>query len=157
MTQKRSYITLSAEQTIDWYQHHILVLHSYALALALKAGLSPAEAARVFVEPWHNSGISLQSQATAQLLEQQARQIAEVSALTYGEEHVHVEQQDDIWLIKVVIPDHEPLERYGPSLEVHTQWAAEQLRQVCDPKGIACSIWLENNIQYTQLSLQVPQ
>lgn len=157
MTQKRSFITLSAEQTIAWYQHHVLVLHGYALALALKAGLSPAEAASVFVEPWHNHRVSLQSQATTQLLEQQARQIAEVSALTYGEEHVHVEQQDDIWLVKVAIPDHEPLERYGTSLEVHTQWVAEQLRQVCEPKGIACLVWLEHDIQYTQLSLQVPQ
>jgi hypothetical protein len=47
MTQKRSFITLSDEQIFAWYQHHVQVLHGYALALALKAGLSPAEAARL--------------------------------------------------------------------------------------------------------------
>src|ERR1700730_4241479 len=52
MTQKRSFITLSDEQTLAWYQHHVQVLHGYALALALKAGLSPAEAARLW-ENWH--------------------------------------------------------------------------------------------------------
>jgi hypothetical protein len=51
MTQKRSLITLSNDQAIAWYQHHVQVLHGYALALALKAGLSPAEAATTFVEP----------------------------------------------------------------------------------------------------------
>ena len=52
MTQKRSFVTLSAKQTLAWYQHHIQVMHGYALALGLKAGLSPAEMARMFVELW---------------------------------------------------------------------------------------------------------
>lgn len=157
MTQKRSFVTLSDEQTLAWYQHHFQVLHGYALALALKAGLSPAEAANVFVEPWQSGKALLPSQATARVLEQQARQIAEVSALTYGEEHIHVEQQDHAWRVQVTIPDREPLERYGASLELHTQWVAEQLRQVCEPKGILCSVWLENDMQHIQLSLRIGQ
>lgn len=154
MTQKRSFITLSNEQTIAWYQQHVMVLHGYALALALKAGLSPAEAATVFVEPWHSGRASLPSQATTQILEQQARQIAEILALTHGEEHVYVEQQDDTWWVGVTIVDREPLECYGVSLEIHTQWVAEQLRQVCEPKGMLCSVWLDQDTQSIHLSLQ---
>lgn len=157
MTQKRSFITLSDEQTIAWYQHHVLVLHGYALALALKTGLSPAQAARVFVEPWHSNRSSLPSQATTQILEQQARQIAEVLALTYGENHVQAESQDASWLVKVAIPDTEPFERYGASLEFHVQWVAEQMHEVCEPKGIDCSAWLEKNTLYVRLSLQIHQ
>ena len=155
MTQKRSFITLSDEQMIAWYQHHVQVLHGYALALALKAGLSPAEAARAFVEPWHGGRVPLPSQATPQMLEQQARQIAEVLALTHGEEHVHAERQDATWKVEVVVGDREPLERYGASLEFHTQWIAEQLRHVCEPKGIRCSVWLEPERPSLQLSLQI--
>lgn len=155
MTQKRSFITLSDEQIFAWYQHHVQVLHGYALALALKAGLSPAEAAKFWCEShWHGGRASLQPQATLQLLEQQTRQIAEVLALTHGEEHVHVEQQGDTWLVEVTIGDREPLERYGASLEIHTQWIAEQLRPVCEPKGIRCSVWLDQATQSLHLSLQ---
>ncbi len=155
MTQKRSFITLSDEQTIAWYQHHVQVLHGYALALALKAGLSPAEAATAFVEPWHGGRASLPSQATLQILEQQARQIAEVLALTHGEEHVQVEHQGDTWRVEVTMVDREPLERYGASLEIYTQWVAEQLRHVCEPKGLRCSVWLDQETQSLHLSLQI--
>jgi hypothetical protein len=155
MTQKRSFSTLSDEQTLAWYQHHVQVLHGYALALALKAGLSAAEAATFWCEShWHGDQASLQPQATPQLLEQQAKQIAEVLALTHGEEHVHVEQQGDTWLVEVTIGDREPLERYGASLEIHTQWIAEQVRLVCEPKGIRCSVWLDQVTQSLHLSLQ---
>lgn len=154
MSQKRSFIMLSDEQTLAWYQHHVQVLHGYALALALKAGLSPAEAARVFVKPWHAGLASLPSQATVQILEQQARQTAEILALTHGEEHIHVEHRDDTWLVEVTIGDREPLERYGASLEIHTLWIAEQLRLICEPKGIRCSVWLDQATQSLHLSLQ---
>ncbi len=157
MTEKRSLITLSEEQAIAWYQHHLLVLHGYALTLALKAGLSPAQAAIFFVEPWHSDRVSIRAQATAQILEQQARQIAEVSALSYGEEHVQLTQQDQNWLVQITIADPEPLERYGASPELHTQWVAEQLRQVCEPKGIRCRVWQDQDRQYIQLSLQAEQ
>src|SRR5258708_4714707 len=72
MTQKRSFITLSDEQSLAWYQHHVQVLHGYALALALKAGLSSAEAARLW-ENWHGGRASQPSQATLQMVEQQAK------------------------------------------------------------------------------------
>ncbi|MBO0780168.1 MAG: hypothetical protein J2P37_15195 [Ktedonobacteraceae bacterium] len=152
MAQKRSLITLTDEQVIAWHRHHSMVLHGYALTLALKAGLSPAEAAGIFVEPWKSGRADFPSQVTDQVLEQQARQTAEVSALAYGEEHVEVERQDDTWLVKVVIAHREPLERYGASLERHIQWVAEQLRQVCEPKGIACTIWLDEDRQYMRFS-----
>lgn len=154
MAQKRSFITLSAEQTLAWYQHHVQVLHGYALALAQKAGLSPEEAAAMFVEPGHGSQAPLQLQGTLPLLEQQARQIAEALALTHGEKHIHARQQDDTWLVEVTIDDHEPFERYGASLEVHTHWIAEQLRLVCKPKGIRCSVWLEQTPLSLHISLQ---
>ena len=124
MSEKGSLIRLSNEQIIAWYQEHVQVMHGYALALALKAGLSAAEAARAFVEPWHVGHASVPTRATVEVLEQQARQIAEVLALTHGEEHVHVEQQDDTWLVGVTIVDSEPFERYGVSLEIHTDWVA---------------------------------
>ena len=154
MTQKRSFITLSDEQIFAWYQHHVQVLHGYALALAHKAGLSPAEAARLW-ENWHGGRASQQSQATLQIVEQQAKQIAEVLALTHGEEHVHIEHQGDTWWVEVTGLDREPFERYGASLEIHTQWVAEQLRLVCEPKGICCSAWLDQETQSLHLSLQV--
>lgn len=154
MKEKRSLITLSDEQSIGWYQHHVQVLHGYALALALKAGLSAAEAATAFVEPWHGGSVPFPSQATPQMLEQQARQIAEVLALTHGEAHVHAERQDDTWKVEVMVVDREPLERYGASLEFHTQWIAEQLRHVCEPKGILCSVWLDAERQALHLTLQ---
>jgi hypothetical protein len=156
MTEKRSLITLSDQQAIAWYQHHLLVMHGYALSLALKAGLSPVEAASIFVEPWHSNRSSIHSQATAQILEQQARQIAEVSALTYSE-HVQLVQQGQSWLVQVTIADPEPLERSGASLEHYTQWVKEQLRQVCEPKGILCRVWLDHDRLYIQLSLQADQ
>ena len=156
MTQKRPFITLSDEQTLVWYQHHVQVLHGYALALALKAGLSPAEAAKFWCEShWHGGHASLQPSATLQLLEQQARQIAEVLALTHGEEHVHAEQQGDAWRVEITMIDREPLERYGASLEIHAQWIAEQLRHVCEPKGMLCSVWLDQETQSLHLSLQI--
>ncbi len=156
MTQKHSLITLSDEQTIAWYQHQVQVLQGYALALALKAGLSPVEAAKFWCEShWHAGLASLPSHATLQILEQQARQIAEVLALTHGEEHVHVERQDDTWTVEVTVVDREPLERYGASIEVHTQWIAEQLRHVCEPKDILCSVWLDQETQSLHLSLQI--
>lgn len=154
MTQKRSLITLSHEQTLAWYQHHVQVLHGYALALALKAGLGPEEAATVFVEPWHGAQTPFQSQATPQLLERQAGQIAEVLALTHGEEYVHVEQEGDSWQVEVTVVDREPLERYGASLEIHARWIAEQLRHVCQPKGIDCSVRVDPATQSLHLSLQ---
>lgn len=157
MTQKPPLITLTAEQRISWYQHHVCVLHGYALALALKAGLSPEEAASFFVEPWHSARASQASQATDQMLEQQARQAAEVLALTYGAEHVQVEHQGETWLVKAIIVDCEPLERYGASLELHARWTAEQLRQVCEPKGILCSTWLARDTQHLQFSLRVSE
>ena len=155
MTRKRSFVTLSDGQTLAWYQHHIQVLHGYALALGLKAGLSPAEAARVFVEPWRAGLASFPPKATVQILEQQANQIAEILALTHGEESVRVERQDDTWLVGVTIADREPLERYGVSLELHTRWMAEQLRLICEPKGIRCSVWLDQETPSLHLVLQV--
>jgi hypothetical protein len=155
MQEQRSLITLSHEQSIAWYQHHVQVLHGYALALALKAGLSPAEAATAFVGPWHGDRAPLQSQATLQLLEQQAAQIGEILALTHGEEYVRAERYDDTWKVEVTVVDREPLERYGVSLELHTQWIADQLRQVCEPKGILCSVWLDPHRQSFQVSLQI--
>lgn len=155
MNRQHSLITLSNEQTIAWYQHHVYVLHGYALALAFKAGLSPAEAAAVFVEPWHDGGsVPLPVQVTPQILEQQARQIAEVFALTHGEEQVQVACQDETWSIEVTVSDCEPFERYGASLEMHTQWIAEQLRHVCEPKGILCSVQMDSERVSLHLSLQ---
>ena len=154
MSQKHSLITLSDDQIIAWYQHHVQVLHGYALALALKAGLSQAEAARVFIEPWHTSRPSFPSQATPQIVETQAEQTAEILALTHGEEHIHVAHREDTWLVQVMIDDREPFERYGASLESLTQWIAEQLRLVCKPKGIRCSVWLEHEPQSLHISLQ---
>src|SRR5262245_32510547 len=140
MSRKHSFVTLSEEQTLSWYQHLVQAQHGYALALALKAGLSPEEAARLW-ENWHG-GTAQASQVTLERLERQSEQIAEVFALTHGEEHVHLEQQDETWLVEVTISDREPLERYGASLELYTQWVAEQVRLVCEPKGIRCSVWL---------------
>ena len=153
MSRKHSFVTLSEEQTLAWYQHLVRALHGYALALALSAGLSPAEAARLW-ENWHAGLASHPSQTTLQMIEQQAKQIAEVFALTHGEEHVQIEQQDETWLVEVTIADREPLERYGASLELHTQWVAEQVRLVCEPKGIRCSVWLDQETPSLHLSLQ---
>lgn len=50
--------------------------------------------------------------------------------------------------------DRELLERYGASLESHTQWIAEQLRHVCEPKGIRCSARLDSERQTFHLTLQ---
>jgi hypothetical protein len=77
--------------------------------------------------------------------------------LEAAEEHVQLAQQDHNWLVQVTIADAEPLERYGASLELHTQWVAEQLRQVCEPKGILCRVWHDQDKQYIQLSLQSSQ
>jgi hypothetical protein len=153
MTQKRSFITLSDEQRLAWYQQLVQALHGYTLALALKAGFSPAEAARLW-ENWHGGRASQPAQATLQMGEQQAEQIAEVFALTHGEEHIHIEQQDETWLVEVTIADREPLERYGTSLEIYTLWVAEQVRLVCEPKGIRCSVWLDQEQPSLHLSLQ---
>ena len=153
MSRKHSFVTLSEEQTLAWYQHLVQGLHGYTLALALKAGLSPAEAARLW-ENWHGGRTTQPSQATLEMVESQAEQIAEVFALTYGEEHVQIEQQDETWLVEVTIADREPLERYGTSLELYTQWVAEQVRLVCEPKGIRCSVWLDQETPSLHLSLQ---
>src|SRR5260370_42251874 len=75
MTQEVSFDTFPTEQAIAWLRHHTAVMHAYAFALAQKAGLSPAEAAHLFVDPWHAS-MPPQPSATAEILEQQARQIA---------------------------------------------------------------------------------
>jgi hypothetical protein len=155
MAQLRSFVTLSAKQTLAWYQHHIQVMHGYALALGLKAGLSPAEMASTFVEPWLAIPASFPSEATAQRLEQQALQTAEVLALTYGEERVHVERGDDAWAIEVTIADHEALERYGASFELHIQWLAEQLRLVCEPKALRSAVWQDPEKPSLHLSLQL--
>jgi hypothetical protein len=157
MSQKYSFVTMSEEQTLAWYQHNVQMMQGYALALALKAGLSPAEAATVFVEPWHGARAPLQPQATLQILEQQARQIAEVMALTHGEEHIYVEQQDEAWLVEVSEFDREPFERYGTSLEIYSQWIEEQLRHICESKGMRCSVWLDQETQSLHLSLQINQ
>ncbi|EFH80938.1 hypothetical protein [Ktedonobacter racemifer] len=154
MSRKHSFVTLSEEQTLAWYQHLVQALHGYTLALTLKAGLSPAEAARLW-ENWHGGRTSQPSQATLEMVEQQAEQIAEVFALTHGEEHVQIEQQDEAWLVEVTIADREPLERYGASLELYTQWVAEQMRLVCEPKGIRCSVWLDQETPSLHFSLLV--
>ncbi len=154
MIPPRSLITLTEEQTIVWYQQHIQVLHGYALALSLKAGLSPAEAATFFVTLWHEDYASLQSQATPTMLEQQARQIAEVLALTYGDACLALEREGENWLVKVDLALHEPLERYGVSLEYYIQWVAHQLHLVCEAKGILCTVWLEGESQLIRLALQ---
>jgi hypothetical protein len=155
MPQKRSFVTLSAEQTLTWYQHHMQVMHGYALALGLRAGLSLAEIARTFVEPWLAVPASLPSVATAQSLQQQALQIAEVLALTYGEERVRVARRDDTWTIEVTIADREALERYGAGLELHVQWLAEQLRLVCEQKAIRSSVWQDPEKPSLHISLSL--
>jgi hypothetical protein len=154
MSRKRSFVTLSEEQTLAWYQHLVQAQHGYTLALALKAGLSPEEAARLW-ENRHGSRTSQPSQATIEIVERQAEQIAEVFALTYGEKYVQIEQQDETWLVEVTIADREPLECYGASLDLYTQWVAEQVRLVCEPKGIRCSVWLDQETPSPHLSLQV--
>lgn len=153
MAHKYASVNLSDEQVRAWYQHHIQILHGYALALGLKAGLTPAETARVFVEPWQANRAALPSDANVYLLGQQAGQVAEILALTYGAERVRFEQQNASWVVAVTILDCEPLERYGVSLEEYTQWVAEQLRLVCEPKGICCSVWLDQATLVVQLTV----
>ena len=152
MTQDRSFNTFTSEQTLTLLKHFAAIWQGYAFALAQKAGLGPVETARLFVEPYLSSA-SFPSLATEQTLEQQARQIAGTLVLTHEEQSLHIEHQGDVWLLKAIIPDREALERYGVSLEWHTQWLAEQLRLVCEPKGITCAVWLEENAQYIRLSI----
>lgn len=154
MDRERSFVTLSQEQTLAWYQHLVQALHGYTLALALKAELSPAEAAKLW-ENWHGSRVMQPSPATFQVVEQQAEQMAEVFALTYGERHVQIEHQNETCLVEVTIPDREPLERYGASLEFYTQWVAEQVRLICEPKKIHCSVRLDPETPALHLAFQV--
>ena len=153
MTQERSSNTFTGEQALAQLKHFAAVWQGYAFALARKAGIGPREAAALFVEPYL-SNTFFPPLATEQMLEQQARQIAGTLALTHEEQSLHLELQGDTWLLKATIPDREALERYGVALEWHTQWLAEQLRFVCEPKGIACSAWLDENTQYIRLSRQ---
>lgn len=78
--------------------------------------------------------------------------VAEVLALTYREQRVNVERNGEIWLVKAQILDNESLTRYGASLDFHTQWLAEQIRLVCEPKSINCKVWLIDDILHIQLS-----
>jgi len=152
MAQNNTFASFTDKETIEWLRHHMIVMHGYALALAQKAGLSAAEAAQLFVELLLSSN-SLLASTTPQLLEQQAMQNAEVLALTYGEQQVSVERNGEVWLVKARISDKESLERYGTSLDFHALWLAEQLRLVCEPKGINCKVWLVDEMLYIQLSL----
>ena len=156
MSENPPIVTLPPDQMIAWYQHHVQVLQGYALALALRAGLSPEEAATVFIDPWHAAFASLPSSVTPHLLEVQAGQAAEVLALTYGMENVRVYQQEKTWLIEVTDIDPEPCERYGVSLELHSRWIAEQLRPICEAKGIHSSVWLEPERPTLHLSFKEP-
>ena len=51
MSENPPIVTLPPDQMIAWYRHRVQVLQGYALALALRAGLSPEEAATVFIDP----------------------------------------------------------------------------------------------------------
>jgi hypothetical protein len=153
MTQEISFDTFTSEQAITWLRHHTAVMHAYAFALAQKANLSPAEAAHLFVDPWH-ANMPPQPPATAETLEQQARQIVMVLALEHGAQSVHIEHPNDTWLIITTLSDPEAMQRYGTPPEFHIQWLYEQLCLVCGPKGIICTAWLNDTTQYIQLSLQ---
>lgn len=150
MAQNNTFGSFTDNETIEWLRHHMIVMHGYALALAQKAGLNATEAAQLFVEPLLSS-ISWSS-ATPQLLEQQAMQNAAVLALTYGEQQVNVEKNGEVWLVKAQLSDNESLMRYGASLDFHTQWLAEQLRLVCEPKNMSCKVWLIDDELHIQLS-----
>ena len=151
MAQNTTFASFTDQETIEWLRHHMIVMHGYALALAQKAGLSGAEAAQLFVEPLLASA-SLLLSTTLQLPEQQAMQNAAVLALTYGEQQVSVERNSEVWLVKAQLSDNEGLTRYGASLDFHTQWLAEQLRLVCEPKSINCKVWLIDDKLHIQLS-----
>ncbi|GCE12453.1 hypothetical protein [Tengunoibacter tsumagoiensis] len=158
MTEQHVSIALTDEQIIAWYQHHTQVWQGYALALALQAGLSPTQAARIFVDPWlMNTTHSIRTQANPQILEQQARQTAEVLSLTYGEDHIHLKSQNENWLITITDIDLEPLERYGVSYKTHIEWIQAQLQLVCEPKGINCSVQMDQKSVSLRFSLLEPQ
>jgi hypothetical protein len=141
MTENNSSTSFTPEEAIEWLRHHVLVMQGYAFALAQKAGLTVGDAAHLFVEPLLATPSSWPT-PTSQVLEQQAIQSATVLALTYGQEQVHREQHDNSWLLKATLTQvhRENLERYGASLEFHTQWLAEQLRLVCEPKNIHSTV-----------------
>jgi len=145
--------TASAEQALPWLQHHILAWTGYAFALAQQAGLSPEEAARLFMQPMLNEKQTT-FQADAVRLEQQAMQNAVIMAAIHGASNVHLERDEDTWLLKIVVTDvKQELETWGVSLEFFARWLGEQARLIGEPKGIVYTTWLDGETLSMQLSL----
>lgn len=102
MTEVVQFDTVPPEQAAIWLQGHLTFFAGYALALAQKAGQSPEEAARFFMEPLSDTSAS-HIPANAETLERQARGSAAHMALMHGESNVELEHDGDRWIVKMLL------------------------------------------------------
>jgi hypothetical protein len=132
----------------------LTIFAGYALALAQKAGLSPEEAARFFMEPLSDTSAS-HIWANAETLERQTRGSAAHMALMHGESNVELTHDGDKWIVRTLLTHDKAhlTELWGTSMEFFAHWVQEQARIVGRPKGIEYTCWLEGETLCVQLAL----
>lgn len=148
---------LPAEQGVHTLQMHHITWTGYAYALAQRANLTPEEAARLFMQAM-TPYVVANSSADAAVLEQQARQAAEMMALLHGHANVLLEQTGEVWSLRTTLTElKEGLAIWGIPLEFFARWMGEQARLVGESKGIDYQTWLDGKTLYMQLALRKVQ
>ena len=153
MSQEVPIETMTLEETIVLLQQRLTMFTGYAFALAQKAGLTPEEAAQMFMESHRTSNATLSS--SAEMLEQQAQSNAISMAVSNGRSNVRLERDANRWLIKILLTQDRPIiEQWGASLAFLARWLQEQARLIGEPKGIAYKCWLDGEVLHVALVLR---
>ena len=136
---------LPPDQQIESLRHHVLMFTGYALFMAAKMGLSPDEAATLFMQP-----LLISTRVVS--LEDQAKGDALRISMIHGSENVSLHREDLGWLIQIRIGDDKSiLEQWGAPVSFWAAWLDQQSQLISKAKGIKYVIWLESDILNIQL------
>jgi hypothetical protein len=120
-----------------------MTFSGYAFGLAQRAGLSPEEAARLFVERAHAGVPSAERDATAEEVARWVVRNALALQMIHGQ--VTVRRDGDVWTMIVNVTDDAPsLEAWGAGLDFWLGWLAEQTRLISAHHGFESSVWRED-------------
>lgn len=131
----------SLEEKVERLRYHWTHYVGYAFALAQRAGMSPEEAARLWMEPFL-SGREERPERTPQELERWVRENAAAMQIFHG--NARLEREGNIWIMRVSLEeDRQNLELWGAALDFFGRWAGEQVRLLGTVQGFKARGWLE--------------
>jgi hypothetical protein len=131
-------------------RHLAVSMAGYAFALATRAGLSPEEAARFWLEAVSSTG-SDGSVASPEEIEANARRDATTMEMING--NAALSREGEVWCIQVDAGgDRADLERWGASLDFWARWLTEQGRLLAQRDGRRSTTRLEGSTLHIEES-----